>query len=314
MAKELPSLETTLDLFLYWLRETYQRGFQVRERGELISAVDGEHVLSIAVRRLVPFEDASWERQRTLLEELIAEDLPARIALWAPSGADLPRDEPAVSEFVALVRQSALKLGPHERSRVPLPIELRLRKSQETGGVVSVTGGLNPHWAKFTERVRGSYDLDSTELHRLPESEGHLEALLDAIVERTKELEAGQITTLETIDAWTVQRLSGAGGVTIVGVPPAAAADLGLAVRRNFRRTLSDVGPKLRAAAEKVRALVVLAPYARVEQEGATTALRGYDPALFTGIDFICLVVDGVIKPLIQPPSGVEPWAKAAKA
>ncbi|MEK7246877.1 MAG: hypothetical protein AAB092_00230 [Chloroflexota bacterium] len=302
------SNDTVLSLFLYWLRETYQRGFQVREHGELITAADGEHALSIVVRTLVPFEDAAWERRRALLEELIAEDLPARIALWVPAGADLPRDEPRVSEFVALVRQSALKLGPHERSYVPLPIELRMRKSQETGGVVSVTGGLNPHWAKFTERVRGSYDLDSTELHRLPESEDHLDALLDAIVERTKELEVGQITTLETIDAWTVQRLSGEGGVTIVGVPPAKTTDLGLAVRRNFRRTLVDVGSKLRGTAEKVRALVVLAPYARIEQEGATTALRGYDPALFTGIDFICLAADGVIKLLIQPAAGVAPW------
>jgi hypothetical protein len=304
--------DVALDLFLYWLRDTYQRGFQVRERAELISAADGEHALSVAVRPLVPFEDAAWDQRRALLEELIAEDLPVRIAVWVPSGADLPRDEPAVSEFVALVRQSALKLGPHERSHVTLPIELRMRKSQETGGVVSVTGGLNPHWAKFTERVRGSYDLDSTELHRLPESDEHLEALLDAIVERTKELEVGQITTLETIDAWTVQRLSGPPRrVTIVGVPPAETTDLGLAVRRNFRRTLADVGPKLRDAAEKVRALVVLAPYARIEQEGATTALRGYDPALFTGIDFICLAADGLIKPLIQPPAGVVPWVGA---
>jgi hypothetical protein len=308
----MTDLDIALDLFLYWLRDTYQRGFQVRERAELISAADGEHTLSLAVRPLVPFEDAAWERQRALLEELIAEDLPVRVALWVPAGADLPVDEPAVSEFLALVRQSALKLGPHERSYLPLPIELRLRKSQETGGVVSVTGGLNPHWAKFTERVRGSYDLDSTELHRLPESEEHLESLLDAIVERTKELEVGQITILETIDAWTVQRLSGPGGVTIAGVPPAETTELGLAVRRNFRRTLVDVGPKLRAASEQARALIVLAPYARIEQEGATTALRGYDPALFTGIDFICLVADGVVKPLIQPPSGVIPWAGAS--
>jgi hypothetical protein len=310
----LPDTDVALELFLYWLRETYQRGFQVRERGELVSAADGEHTLSVAVRALVPFDDATWERRRALLEELIADDLPARIALWAPAGADLPGDEPAVSEFTALVRQAALKLGPHERSYVPLPIELRLRKSQDSGGVVSVTGGLNPHWARFTERVRGSFDLDSTELHRLPESEEHLESLLDAIVERTRTLEAGQVTRIETIDAWTVQRLSGASGVTIVGVPPAATSELGLAVRRNFRKALVEVAPKLREAPQQTRALVVLAPYARIEQEGATTALRGYDPALFTGIDFICLAADGLIKPLIQPPAGVAGWADAARA
>jgi hypothetical protein len=303
--------DTALSLFLYWIRETYGPGFQVRERGDLNTAADGDNAISIAIRELVPFEDTAWERRRALLEELIGEDLPARTALWVPAGADPPKDEPAVSEFVALVRQAALKLGPHERSYVPFPIELRLRKSQETGGVVSVTGGLNPHWAKFTDRVRGSYDLDSTQLHRLPESEEHLEALLDAVVERTKELENGQITTLETIDAWTIQRLSGTSGVTILGVPPHEATDLGLAVRRNFRGALVDVAPKLRAASEPVRAFVVIAPYARIEQEGATTALRGYDPALYSGIDFICLSADGVIKPLIQPMAGAVPWAVA---
>ena len=85
------------------------------------------------MRTLVPFEDAAWEQRRQLLEELIGDDLPARIALWVPAGADLPREEPALSEFVALVRQSAVKLGPHERSYVPLPITLRLRKNADDG-------------------------------------------------------------------------------------------------------------------------------------------------------------------------------------
>lgn len=303
--------DVTLSLFLYWLREIYGRGFQVRERGELITAADGEYAIAVAVRDLVPFENARWEQQRSLVEELIAEDLPARIALWVPAGADLPKDEPALSEFVALVRQEALRLGPHERSYVSFPIELRLRKNQDTGGVVSVTGGLNPHWAKFTERVRGSYDLDSTQLHRLPESDERLEALLDIIVDRTKDLQVGHVERIEAVDNWTTQRLSGTAGVTIIGVPPSESADLGLAIRRNFRRTLIDAAPRLRAAREPVRALVVMAPYARLEQEGATTALRGYDPALFAGIDFICLAADGLIKPLIQPPAGSALWVSA---
>jgi hypothetical protein len=301
--------EVVLDLFLYWLRETYGRGFQVRERGELITAADGEYAIAVAVRDLVPFENAAWEQQRSLVEELIADDLPARIALWVPAGADPPMDEPGLSEFVALVRQAALKLGSHERSYVSFPIELRLRKNQDTGGVVSVTGGLNPHWAKFTERVRGSYDLDSTQLHRLPESDERLEALLDIIVDHTKDLQVGQVAGIEAVDTWTIQRLSGTSGVAIVGVPPSESTDLGLAIRRNFRRTLVDVAPKLRAADEPARGLVVIAPYARIEQEGATTALRGYDPALYSGIDFVCLAADGLIRPLIQPPAGSVPWA-----
>lgn len=301
--------DIALDLFLYWLRETYGRGFQVRERGDPTAVSDGDDSLAVMVRPLVTADDARWNKRRALLEELIAEGLPVRVALWAPAGADLPGDEPALGEFVALVRESAVKLGPHERSYVPLPITLRMRKSQETGNVVSVTGGLNPHWAKFTELVRGSYDLDSMQLHRLPESDEHLESLVETIAERTKTLGLRQVTAIETIDAWTIQRLSGSEGATIAGVPPTATDDIGLEVRRNLRRILSAEAPRLRAADAAGRALVLLAPYARIEQEGATTALRGCDPALYSGIDFIALAADGLIKPLIQPPSGVGPWS-----
>jgi len=308
----MSDLDIAQDRFLYWLRDAYQRGFQVQGRADVTIVSDGENELALAVQPLAPFEDAAWEKRRALLEGLIGDGLPARIALWVPAGADLPAEEPAASEFVAQVRQSALKLGPHERSYVPLPVELRLRKNADTGNVVSVTGGLNPHWARFTDRVRGSFDLDSTELRRLPESDEHLERLLDEVVERTRQLGLKEIGVVETVDAWTVQRLSGSEGATIVGAPPAATAELGLAVRRNFRRILTEFAPKLRATAPEVRALVVLAPYARIEQEGATTALRGYDPASYTGIDFICLAADGLIKPLIQPPAGLLPWENAA--
>jgi len=294
-------LDFAVDLFLYWLRETRGLAFQRDDSaGDLIAARDGDTRLSAAVRSLLPAEDAKWDQRRSILESLIAHDLPARVTLWCPAGAELPYDEPDVSEFADLVRQSALKLGPHERSYVPLPARLFLRKNSDSGGVVSVTGGLNPHWARFTERVRGSYDLDSTQLHRLPESEEHLEALLDAVVERTKTLEVGQYATIDTIDAWTVQRLSGDGGVTIVGVPPAVAAEGGLAVRRNLRHILADT-TALREMPDTLRALVVLGYYPQMEMEGATVAMRGFEPSLYSGIDFVVLVADGVVKPLIEP-------------
>jgi hypothetical protein len=110
-----------------------------------------------------------------------------------------------------------------------------------------------------------------------------------------------------------VQRLSGDAGVTIVGVPPAVAAEGAISVRRNFRRILAGAGP-LREAKGRARALVVLGYYARIEQEGATVAMRGFEPALYSGIDFVCLVADGVVKPLIQPPDGLLPWARAGQA
>jgi hypothetical protein len=289
-----------VELFLRWLNDTQQRGFRIEDpAGGSAVASDGDVRLAIEVRPLLgPTEDAAWLSARERLEEQVAAVVPTSIALWVPAGADLPAGEPVLSEFIDHVRQAAVKLGPHERAHVPLPISLLLRKTSDGGNVVSVTGGLNPHWARFTERVRGTFDLDSTRLHRLPESEEHLEALLDAIVERSAKLEAGQIAEIETVDSWTVQRIDGE-GVTIVGVPPAETQDAGLAVRRNLRRILGDDAPALRTAEAALKALVLLGYYARMNDEGATIAMRGFSPSLYSGLEFVCLVADGLVKPLI---------------
>ncbi len=295
--------EVCLQLLLRWLNEAHDRRFRLdrREDGTAIASDDATQ-LAIEVRPLLgPGPNEAWLQTRDRLEQQLSAVIPGAYALWVPAGAELPAGEPALSEFLEQIRQAALKLGPHERSHVPLPISLYLRQNSEEGGVVSVTGGLNPYWARFTEHVRGAYDLDSTQLHRLPESDEHLQELLDRIVERTKQITPGQWATIETIDAWTVQRLAGDGGVTVVGVPPAEAEDVGLAGRRNFRRILVEAGPKLLTTDADLRALAVIGYYPRLDQEGATTALRGYDPTLYAGIDFVCLVADGLVKPLIQP-------------
>jgi hypothetical protein len=289
-----------LELFLRWLNEGQQRRFRIESAGESGAvAVDGDVRLAIEVRPLLgPTEDAAWLSARERLEEQVAAAVPTSIALWVPAGAQLPAGDPVLSEFIDQVRQAAVKLGPHERAHVPLPIKLILRKTSEVGNVVSVTGGLNPHWARFTERVRGTFDLDSTRLHRLPESEEHLEALLDVIVERSSKLEAGQFAEIETVDSWTIQRVAG-DGVTIVGVLPVETQDAGLAVRRNLRRILGNDAPALRAAEVELKALVILGYYARMEDEGATIAMRGFSPSLYSGLEFVCLVADGLVKPLI---------------
>ena len=54
--------------------------------------------------------DERWLVRREALEGLLGEALPARIALRLSAGAHLPADQPAVSEFVAAVREAAVKL------------------------------------------------------------------------------------------------------------------------------------------------------------------------------------------------------------
>jgi hypothetical protein len=301
----LPERDVPLQLFLRHLNDARGRHFRIADRRELgATASDGERSLVIEIRELLGrTEDEAWLTARERLEQQLAIAVPTPVAVWVPAGADLPAGEPAASVLVERVRQAAIKLGPHERSYVPLPIELLLRKTVDSGSVVSVTGGLNPHWARFTERVRGTFDLDSTHLHRLPESNEHLEALIDFIVERSAGLEVGQRTEIETIDAWTVQRLGDGVQTALVAVPASEARDMGLAVRRNLRRIFGEAAPALRSTEGELKALVLLGFYARIEDEGASIAMRGFSPALYSGVDYVVLIADGVVKPLIQQPS-----------
>lgn len=302
----MSEINVARELFLHWLNHEYVRSFALGDGESPAIATYGDIRLAIETRTLL---DASvnerWNAARADLEERLAEQVPTSIVVWLPLGAVLPSEEPAASEFVDLVAKAAVKLGPRERSYVRLPIDLLLRKNTDSGGVVSVTGGLNSHWARFTDLVRGTYDLDSSRLHRLPESEEHLEALIGAIADRAGQMEAGKVARIETFDAWTVQRVAGKGGVTIVGVPRDLSDDFPLEVRRNLRRVVADSGPRVREAEADLRALVFLGHYGRIEQETVTTAMRGYDPSMYAGIDFVCLVADGVVKPLIQAPAAV---------
>lgn len=308
--------DVCLELFLGWLAQAHSRRFSVDQRDYLdpagLSALasDGRHRLCVELRTLLgPPEDEVWEARRQQLETSIAVDLPGAYALWLPPGADLPGEPRQAMDFVQRVRAAALKLSPGQRSYVPLPVTLYLRKVRSEGALMSVAGVLDTYWARLSERVRGSYDLDSSALHRLPEEEEHRRQLLDRIcAEADKIQEVGQWIDIETIDAWTLQRLKEGLGVTIIGVPPQASVDMGLAIRRNLRRILLEAGQKLSARECDLRAIILLGPYPYIDQEGATTALRGYDPATYSNLDFVCLASDGRVKALVESP--LLPWRR----
>ena len=301
--------EICLRLFLRWIEGAQGRRFEIESTAALpreglaaTAAAAGVRIAAEVQPLLDPCSNEPWLATRRQLEEELAASLPGACALWLPAGADLPFAPDETRRFVELVSGTAAQLAPDERAGVPFPITLYLRKTSDEGGLVSVIGGLNPHWARFTERVRGTYDLDSTRLHRLPEGEEYLESLIDAIASEAARLSPAQWVEIETVDVWSVQRIADGEGFAIIGRPPEETADMALAVRRNFRRVLADAAPRLREAQADLRALVVLGHYARMESEGATTALRGYDPSLYAGLDFICLAADGLLKPLVQSP------------
>ena len=313
--------DACLELFLDWLAQAHGQQFRVEERSYLpngpageptgLSALstDGERRLALEIRHLLPAtEHAVWQAYRHQLEADIAVDLRGAYALWLPPGADLPGETRQALDFVQRVRQVAQALEPGQRSHVPLPVTLYLRKVRNEGGLMSVAGGLDTYWAKMSEQVRGSYDLDSTTLHRLPEDEEHRQQLLARICDEANKIqEVGQWQEIETVDAWSIQRLRDGQGVTIVGVPPEDTRDMGTVVRRSLRRLLVDAARTLNDQPCDLRALVILGIYTHIDQEGASTAMRGYDPTIYANLDFVCLASDARLKALMESP--LLPWA-----
>ncbi len=298
-----------LELFLGWLAEAHGRQFEVEHRpfGELTARCsDGQRTMAVEVRPLLdPSEPQVWQSYRHELEEEISKGLAGAFALWLPPGADIPAGAEYAGGFVQQVRQAALALEPGQRGQLSLPVKLHLRKSSDQGSLMSVVGSLDAYWVSMSERMTGSFDLDSTAIHRLPESEEKQQELIDRICAEAGRIERrGHWQSIDAADAWTIQRLRQGQGLIIVGAPPELTSDLGIGVRRNLRRILSDASPRLASAGTDLTALVILGTYQYADQENVSTALRGFDPGLYTAIDFICLAVDGSLKPITQPVIG----------
>jgi hypothetical protein len=247
-----------------------------------------------------PVGDGHWFAAKSALEERISRSLDGGFVLWAPAGADLPTREPGRSEFITRVEAAASALLPGGGGEVRFPVSLYLRKSDEEGGYITARGGLAPLWARFTGRVFGHFQLDSTELHRLPSAEGYTGTLIDSIALSANALKLGSTVTIEADDAWTIQRLSGGDGLTIIGEPPGMEASSGAALRRSLRRTLPELRAAMLAETADARVVGFVGPYASFEDQPVGTALLGMDPALFGGLDLIVLAADGQVGPILD--------------
>ncbi|MGE0540997.1 MAG: hypothetical protein AB7R89_12545 [Dehalococcoidia bacterium] len=247
-----------------------------------------------------PAGDGHWFAAKTALEQRIGQSLDGGYVLWAPAGADLPQREPGRSEFITRVEAAAAALAPGAGGEVRFPVSLYLRKSDEEGGYITARGGLAPHWARFTGRVFGHFQLDSTELHRLPSAEGYAGTLIDAIALTANSLKLGSTETIEADDAWTIQRLSDGTGLTIIGEPPGLESSSGAALRRSIRRTLPALRDAMLETVADARVIGFVGPYASFQDQPVGTALLGMDPALFGGLDLILLAADGQVGPILE--------------
>lgn len=298
--------EYAVRLFLHWLNERYRREFRPSpDDGDLWLANDPE-AGSITIATSLLYEgDEAWRERCAELEERLNDTRPGSYMLWQPHGGILPAEEPAESEWVRRVVLTASKLASGRNGEARFTAKLGLGKVRDEGGYASVVGGLGRHWPDISQRLEGSFYLDSRGLNRFTTDEEEREQLFSHIALLSQGMDTGDFVEFEHEDAWSLQRLPrGAAaegmedGWAITGCPPGFDPNDGGAIRRMLRRSLQTASESLRGVSGSTRALVIVGAYDYMESENAGPALRGFDPMLAAGFDVIALVSDAEVKAL----------------
>jgi hypothetical protein len=302
--------EAGLRLFLSWFGSHYARSVAV-DSAESDSSVLTANVtvgrkweLAVTVlNTLAADADMKWEAARAAIEQRF--DAAGRsIALWAPRGAVLPGQEPGLSQLAIAVEEAR----PIEDGRLEVrrPVSIYLRRVGNTGSVVTALGGLAPTWAQFTNRIPGTFQLNSQEILRLPASQAERDELTEAIVMAAQQPDIDETRVMPAVDAWTANDL-GSGQSCVLGTPQPENDEWSASLRRNLRRLLKRAEAS-RSTTAAARALVVLGASTYADEEKLSWALRGMDPTLYAGHDILAVIADGVVKTILQPNRQTLPW------
>ena len=314
--------DAALGLFLGWFGQRYARSARVLERDSGGEALGGARVQvgrrweldctllnSVHADATLPFEAA----RAAVEQRLDLEGLP--YALWLPRGAELPAGEPGLSELALAAREARPVAGDGDdddaaaggdRLELRRPVSLHLRRTSLDGSVVTVLGGLAPLWARFTSRVAGSFQLNASQLHRLPESEEERDELIERVVLAAGQPDVDDSCVIPADDVWTANRLSGE-RAHVIGSPVAEGDEASAALRRSLRALLREARGRSAAPAD-ARALVILAAATELAGEKVSLTLRGMDPTLYSGYDLIAVVADGQVRAVLDSRAGALPW------
>ncbi len=270
-------------------------------------AESAEGTLAIAVAKLYePESDAAAEDARQFMQEHLSAGLVrGPHALWVPPKASVPADEPEAADFSQRVQQTAAPLQAGGRAEVELPVSVQMAKMRDEGGYASVIGGLSRWWTLITERVNGTFHVNSSKLRRAPQSAALREKLFDHIGELSKGLNTGDAIEFDTFEAWTVQRLAreplGETGFAIAQAPPKIDPADGTLMRRIVRKRLKDANAALDGVEADVKGVGLIAIYEYAEHENVGSFVKSLSPALFAQLGLIAAVVDGEVRPIFMP-------------
>jgi len=263
--------------------------------------------LAVAIASLWdPGADPAADDARQAMEERLSAGLVrGPFVLWTPPRAAIPSDEPRASDFVQRVQQAAAPLQPGDRGEVALPVSVQMAKVRDEGGYASVIGGLSRWWTLITERVDGTFHVNSAKMRRAPQSSALREAVFDRIGELAKTMRTGDALEFDTDEAWTVQRLRedplGERGFAIAQAPPRIDPSEGALMRRLVRKRLKDAAAALDAVEADLKGVGLIAIYEYAEHENVGSFVKSLDPALFAHAQLVAALVDGEVRPIFQP-------------
>jgi hypothetical protein len=191
------------------------------------------------------------------------------------------------------------------RTEIDLPVKVQLAKVREEGGYASVIGGLSRYWTNITDRVQGTVHVNSAEIRRVSQSESAREALFARIGEISPTLELKEPVECETVESWTLQRLTteplGETGFAIVQPPPRIDPADGSLMRRLVRNRLKAASESLHTVDADSKGVALLAIYEYPEHENVGSFVKSIDPAMYSQLDVVCAVVDGEVRPIFTP-------------
>lgn len=301
--------EAGLALFQQWLGASYARstsidaGFDAARPGWATLRVGRQWQLdALVLDTISPASNVEFEATRAAIERrLDADEL--SVVLWLPRGMRIPKDEPELSGLVAAIREA--ETLPDGRLEVRWGATIHLRRTSTDGSVVTALGGLAPHWARFTSKVPGTFQLNSFELSRLPAGEDERQALFDRIVMEASQPTIDEGVEIRTAAAWSANALR-SGRAYVLSAPAAESDETAAGLRRTVRQQLRAGGGL--GSDGDARALVVLGLATYAEDEKLSWVVRGLEPALLASFDFVVVVADGITKPLIKPAANTLPW------
>ncbi len=301
----------TASLLVDWFTERSGHAYVIEH------AIDGETpvfvarsdtgTLAVAMAPLweAGSDPAAEDARLAMQERLDAGSVRGPYLVWVPPRGAVPGEEPAASDFAMRVQLASAPMQPGGRAEIDLPVQVQLAKVREEGGYASVVGGLSRFWTSITERVNGTFHVNSLQLRRAPQAEPVRTALLDRIGELSRGLNVGDAVEFDCAEAWTVQRLRteplGEHGFAIAQAPPKIDPSDGTLMRRMVRKRLKAAGETLAAVPADVKGAGLLAIYEYAEHENVGSFVKSLDPGLFAGLGIVAAVVDGEVRPVFQP-------------